>query len=474
MATEVFSNFVNTTLAGTIGPGATTFTVASGTGANLPQPGAGQFGRLIFTDQLTGAQHEVISYTTISGDTVSGVTRGASPLTWSAGDIVLCGPTAQTMSQFVQGGQSQSNASSYAPDTGSANAYSINPSPAIAGTPVAGTRLFFKAISANTGPSTLSVNGSAPYPLTGANGPLAANEIVANGNSVVAWNSTYSGFELVSCTRGEVATPAATSAGHAVNLGQANALYAPIGGSGASKLQSIGWSRASGALTVTYAGGTLDFPNATLSNGAPVVGIVVPALSITAPSAASLGTVAGQSARLVALVAYSGTTAIYCIANSASVLLDESNQLTGANSATISAGATSSGIVYSSAALTFPCSYRVVGFIDIPGNNSGWVADATNAKGAGGVSLSFLSSLGSGQTVQSFTVGTQRVLGTTYYNTTGRPILVSIVLNSGNISFTVNGVSVAGAAFNIAYVIPPDGSYMAAGTPSGPVWTELR
>jgi len=147
------------------------------------------------------------------------VTRGSSPLSWSAGDIVLCGPTAQTMSEFVQASQAQSNSPSYAPDTGSANAYAIAPSPAISGTPAAGTLLYFKAIAANTGASTITVNGTS-YPLTGSNGALAANEIVANGNVKIAWNSTYSGFELVTCTRAEVAVPAATSSGHAIQAGQ--------------------------------------------------------------------------------------------------------------------------------------------------------------------------------------------------------------------------------------------------------------
>lgn len=233
MATEVFANFVNTTLAGSIGPTATSFTVASGTGSTFPQPAAGQFGRLTFTDQTTGNLHEIMTYTGISGDTVTGVTRGPSPLSWSAGDIIESGPTAETMAEFQQSGQAQSNSATYAPDTGSANAYAIAPSPAIAGTPAAGTRLFFKAVAANTGASTLSVNGTS-YPLTGSNGPLAANEIVANGNVAVVWNSTYSGFELVSCTRAEVAVPAATVSGHAVNLGQLTRTPTNVAGSRAS------------------------------------------------------------------------------------------------------------------------------------------------------------------------------------------------------------------------------------------------
>lgn len=277
MAIEVFSNFVNTTLAGTIGPSATSFTVASGTGATLPQPSAGQFGRLIFTDQLTGNVHEIITYTSISGDTVSGVTRGTSPLTWAAGDIILCGPTAQTMAEFVQAGQSQTNGPNYAADTGSANAYAIAPSPAIVGTPAAGTRLYFKAIAANTGASTLSVNGTS-YPLTGSNGALGANEIVANGNVTVAWNSTYSGFELVGCTRAEVAVPAATSSGHAINLGQADARYstAPRG-----YISGLIMSTAGASTTMSVAAGqATDSTNTTSLNLAASIGKTTSAWSV--------------------------------------------------------------------------------------------------------------------------------------------------------------------------------------------------
>jgi hypothetical protein len=94
-------------------------------------------------------------------------------------------------------------------------------------------------------------------------------------------------------------------------------------------------------------------------------------------------------------------------------------------------------------------------------------------------------SLGVGQTWQTFTVGTQRVYGTTYTNITSKPIFLALTsAQSGTqtISLSINGVTTgvfavtATAAQGTIYgIVPPGGTYVgnqAGGTIA--VWAELR
>jgi uncharacterized Zn-binding protein involved in type VI secretion len=90
---------------------------------------------------------------------------------------------------------------------------------------------------------------------------------------------------------------------------------------------------------------------------------------------------------------------------------------------------------------------------------------------------------GVGQTVQDVTAS--RVLSTTYTNSTGKPILISITVagvnNSSLTTLTVDGVAAArvgnssqyGQDKNIVYVIPPSSTYSVVGSPIN-LWTELR
>ena len=97
----------------------------------------------------------------------------------------------------------------------------------------------------------------------------------------------------------------------------------------------------------------------------------------------------------------------------------------------------------------------------------------------------YASSIGWGQTWQN--VAASRVLGTIYYNTTGKPITVSgsnTNIGGGRQSITVNGIIIgyytaaSGATdmpFN--FIVPAGGSYavsILAGTLTDNIWTELR
>ena len=96
-----------------------------------------------------------------------------------------------------------------------------------------------------------------------------------------------------------------------------------------------------------------------------------------------------------------------------------------------------------------------------------------------------LSSLGYGQTWQNLTGS--RAIGTTYYNTTGKPIQVSVMMSTASgtptINLTVNGVlssastlSSATGAATVAAIVPHGGSYVTVQGGGGflHTWAELR
>jgi hypothetical protein len=93
-------------------------------------------------------------------------------------------------------------------------------------------------------------------------------------------------------------------------------------------------------------------------------------------------------------------------------------------------------------------------------------------------STSTVGGIADGQTYQVFTVGTGRVNGTTYTNSTGKPIVVQGYFNvSVSTSITVGGVSVPTIATNAQAYIPfffvvPNGlTYSVTGAT---LWAELR
>jgi hypothetical protein len=106
-------------------------------------------------------------------------------------------------------------------DTGAANACVVNYSyPVTALTD--GMVLWFKAKAANTGATTLNVNGLGAQPVVGGNqSALQGGELVANGKAQVVWNATISSFVLLECTGAALQVAPATQSQHAVQMGQA-------------------------------------------------------------------------------------------------------------------------------------------------------------------------------------------------------------------------------------------------------------
>jgi hypothetical protein len=253
-----------------------------------------------------------------------------------------------------------------------------------------------------------------------------------------------------------------------------------------SNIQPITASVAANALTVTLNPTSLDFRSATLGSGTVNTRQISTAISVVVPSSATLGTVSAQQSRIIVLaIDNAGTIELAVVNVSGGTNLTE----TGVISTTaITSGATSASTVYSTTART-SVAYRVVGYVESTQTTAGtWATAPSTIQGVGGQALTAMSSLGYGQTWQQLSAS--RAVGTTYYNTTGRPISVNIVAVSaaGNVFpiLTVNGVIVSsgtGAGTTSYYsgtqaVIPPNASYVLSASSSSlssiTYWSELR
>lgn len=265
-----------------------------------------------------------------------------------------------------------------------------------------------------------------------------------------------------------------------------DALYAPKG-SGGSKIQPIGATVASNALTLTLNATSLDFRASSLSSGVVNSRTVGSAISVVVPSGATLGTVSGQQARLAVLAIDNAGTIELAVANLAGGLnLDETTLI---STTAISGTANSAGTIYSTMARS-NVPFRVVGFVDITEASAGtWATAPTVVQGQGGQALAAMQSVGYGQTWQSV-VGS-RAMSTTYYNTTGRPIAVAVMATTNTattagVYLFINGVnfggeycsmSVEGAKGSSVFGIVPPGvgySVVPTGSPSISYWNELR
>ena len=244
------------------------------------------------------------------------------------------------------------------------------------------------------------------------------------------------------------------------------------------QLQSITATVASNALTLGLNSTTLDFRSTTLTNGVPNTRTVSGALSLVVPSGATLGTTSAQAARVILLALDNAGTVELAVTNQSGGLnLDEAGLM---STTAISASASSASVVYSTTART-NVPYRVVGFIDITEATAGtWASAPTLVQGIGGQALATMAGIGYGQTWQNVTGS--RAASTTYYNTTGRPIIACITTYVAiNYSSYVNGVLVGGnggdgsvfARDQTTLVVPPGGSYYttSAGITN---WAELR
>jgi len=215
-------------------------------------------------------------------------------------------------------------------------------------------------------------------------------------------------------------------------------------------IQSITATIAANALTVTLNPTTLDFRSSTLTSGAVVSRTISSAISVTVSSGSTLGTVSAVQSRIIVLaIDVAGTLELAVVNISGNNDLTE----TGLISTTAEGGggtADSASTIYSTAARS-NVAYRVVGYIESTQTTAGtWATAPSTIQGCGGQALTSMSSLGYGQNWQ----GVTRTSGTTYYNTTGKPIavflnLISTSANQG-LNLVVGGVTLHSSANTIS------------------------
>lgn len=227
---------------------------------------------------------------------------------------------------------------------------------------------------------------------------------------------------------------------------------------------------------------THAFRSATLGSGALNVRKATSALSLVVPSGATLGSVNAVQSRLIVLaIDNSGTIELAVVGNAGSVDLTETGLI---STTAISAGSSSAAVVYSTVART-NVPYRVLGYIESTQATAGtWATAPSTIQVANGNAVESMSSLGYGQSWQSVT----RNAGTTYYNTTGRPIVLNVTsdlsVSFANVFITVDGVNIRGSAVasgaagaQAQAIIPPGKSYVwnvSSGTTSNVTANELR
>ena len=250
------------------------------------------------------------------------------------------------------------------------------------------------------------------------------------------------------------------------------------------QIQTISASVAANALTITTGSLSLDFRSITATAGTVTTVSGTPA-TLTVPSNQSYGIATTTIVNRYAVLCFNnaGTLALALSPLQGGVQLDETNFLSPTSTVTNALTTIYSTITASNLA------YRVIGFIDILYvNGTGYSTAPTLVQGFGGQAMSAMSSLGYSQTWQAVT----RANNTTYYNTTGRPIVfrfalttsgtgqVACTINIGSASFSENFYNnSAGYTWANSYVIPAGMNYLfqigggATGTVAGQAY-ELR
>lgn len=255
MTTFVFANNINTTLAGSISPSATSMTLSST--ANLPSSiPSGSTLVLTLNDAATETNFEIVYVTAIAGATVT-MTRaqeGTAAQAWTTGDFVYSGPTAGQMANFPQGGSSGVTPGSYGDSTHVAQF----------------------TVSA-TGQITAAASVAIAFPITSFNGRAGA--ITLNSGDV----TTALGFTPVN-KAGDTMTGALVTTGlTTISASTANNLFMAYSGSSAHQFYlassatgfSINATDGSGAFSQQAFVISLDGTSTTFNNAIDVQQMVV-------------------------------------------------------------------------------------------------------------------------------------------------------------------------------------------------------
>jgi hypothetical protein len=241
-----------------------------------------------------------------------------------------------------------------------------------------------------------------------------------------------------------------------------------------SPIQPFTATASAGAMTVTLQPTSIDFRSTTPSSGAVTTVDIATAITLVVPSGATLGSTATYAASLAVVAINNAGTVVLGIVNiGGGVDLSEIGVI---SSTLVGAGSDLSTVIYSASAQTSKA-YRVIGYIESTQAVAGTWVTPSLVQGAGGQNL-VMGTLGYGQTWQDVTAS--RFSGATNYNTTGKPIMVSIYETSNfPQTITVNGVIVARGQYytsssvggQLSTIVPPSASYVVSNMSN---WAELR
>lgn len=236
MTQFVWTNFFNTTLAVALTSSATTITVASTT--NLPASiPSGEYLAVVLNDEATRSVFEVVYATAISGANLTVIRgqEGTGALAWNVGDYVRASNTAGVMSSLANINGSTTQTFNVADAATATEAINLGQAQAN-----------FAAINGTQSGTFFANSNSAA-----AEGDIGAYALDHPSaylyNSASGWglNSTNQGGEIISFVRSTgvvqvgaglpVQIAAGVSSSDAVNLGQAQADFAPIAGNAAQE-----------------------------------------------------------------------------------------------------------------------------------------------------------------------------------------------------------------------------------------------
>lgn len=179
MATLLFANNIQTTLATSITSSQTSVTLTSTAG--LPSPSAGQYFVMTFT---SGTTNEIVWVTNVTGSTITCIRakEGTSGTSFASGSYASCFPTAGTQQDFIQIDQLQNGAYTFTNGAGTANALTATIASNLTATSLPnGFQFILNAANANTGAATLNLTLNPTLPGSGATTSTGALPIYRNG-----------------------------------------------------------------------------------------------------------------------------------------------------------------------------------------------------------------------------------------------------------------------------------------------------
>ena len=203
MTIQIFSNNAKSTLASGINSSVTTITVAVGTGAEFPNPSAGQQFKVTLNSVSLTTVYEICNCTSRSGDVLTVIRgqEGTTATAFNTGDFVGHFNTAGVATDWTQSEQLQNGKYTVAVAGGTANALTATIASNLTALPN-GYSIVILAASANSGASTLNltlgstVTGVLPI-VTGNNTAVVSGTIPSAGYPLgLIYSSTYNAWVL--------------------------------------------------------------------------------------------------------------------------------------------------------------------------------------------------------------------------------------------------------------------------------------